>query len=109
MVEDCCCDYETVDNLNSEVLNPLLQDLVATPFFRYFKVSHSSFLLMLTLPQQLVTLFFFYRSNCGVTARSGQTMGCVVYVIAASANVQRMSSLNLSKDRITSQVFLQII
>lgn len=38
MVEDCCCDYETVDNLNSEVLNPLLQDLVATPFFRYFKV-----------------------------------------------------------------------
>lgn len=39
MVEDCCCDYETVDNLNSEVLNPLLQDLVTTPFFRYFKVS----------------------------------------------------------------------
>lgn len=38
IVEDCCCDYETVDNLNSEVLNPLLQDLVATPFFRYFKV-----------------------------------------------------------------------
>nr|VDD01924.1 unnamed protein product [Brassica rapa] len=38
MVEDCCCDYETVDNLNSEVLNPLLQDLVTTPFFRYFKV-----------------------------------------------------------------------
>ncbi|KAL1567268.1 Endoplasmic reticulum oxidoreductin-1 [Salvia divinorum] len=38
MVEDCCCDYETVDSLNEGVLHPLLQDLVRTPFFRYFKV-----------------------------------------------------------------------
>ncbi|XP_031473262.1 endoplasmic reticulum oxidoreductin-2-like [Nymphaea colorata] len=38
MVEDCCCDYETVDTLNSEVLHPILQELVKTPFFRYFKV-----------------------------------------------------------------------
>ncbi|KAI3925467.1 hypothetical protein MKW92_051364 [Papaver armeniacum] len=38
IVEDCCCDYETVDSLNEEVLNPLLQELVTTPFFRYFKV-----------------------------------------------------------------------
>ncbi|XP_015583960.1 endoplasmic reticulum oxidoreductin-1 [Ricinus communis] len=38
MVEDCCCDYETVDRLNEEVLHPSLQDLVKTPFFRYFKV-----------------------------------------------------------------------
>ncbi|KAL5736759.1 hypothetical protein ACOSP7_031246 [Xanthoceras sorbifolium] len=38
MVEDCCCDYKTVDGLNVEVLNPLLQELVTTPFFRYFKV-----------------------------------------------------------------------
>lgn len=38
MVEDCCCDYETVDSLNEAALNPLLQDLVKTPFFRYFKV-----------------------------------------------------------------------
>ncbi|AES65781.1 putative thiol oxidase [Medicago truncatula] len=37
MVEDCCCDYETVDNLNEEVLYPSLQELVKTPFFRYFK------------------------------------------------------------------------
>ncbi|KAE9608235.1 putative thiol oxidase [Lupinus albus] len=37
MVEDCCCDYETVDHLNEEVLNPSLQELVKTPFFRYFK------------------------------------------------------------------------
>lgn len=38
LVEDCCCEYETVDHLNEEVLHPLLQDLVKTPFFRYFKV-----------------------------------------------------------------------
>lgn len=38
IVEDCCCDYETVDSLNSQVLHPLLQEVVATPFFRYFKV-----------------------------------------------------------------------
>ncbi|KAJ4825187.1 Endoplasmic reticulum oxidoreductin-2 [Turnera subulata] len=38
MVEDCCCDYETVNNLNGEVLHPSLQELVKTPFFRYFKV-----------------------------------------------------------------------
>lgn len=38
MVEDCCCDYETVDSVNGEVLHPLLQQLVTTPFFRYFKV-----------------------------------------------------------------------
>uniref|UniRef100_A0A803LJ16 Uncharacterized protein n=1 Tax=Chenopodium quinoa TaxID=63459 RepID=A0A803LJ16_CHEQI len=37
MVEDCCCDYETVSVLNEEVLHPLLQELVTTPFFRYFK------------------------------------------------------------------------
>ncbi|KAG4946842.1 hypothetical protein JHK87_042849 [Glycine soja] len=37
MVEDCCCDYETVDRLNEEVLHPSLQELVKTPFFRYFK------------------------------------------------------------------------
>lgn len=38
MVEDCCCDYETVDRLNEAVLHPSLQELVKTPFFRYFKV-----------------------------------------------------------------------
>uniref|UniRef100_A0A803LW01 Endoplasmic reticulum oxidoreductin 1 n=1 Tax=Chenopodium quinoa TaxID=63459 RepID=A0A803LW01_CHEQI len=37
MVEDCCCDYETVNVLNEEVLHPLLQELITTPFFRYFK------------------------------------------------------------------------
>ncbi|KAH6764154.1 endoplasmic reticulum oxidoreductins 1 [Perilla frutescens var. hirtella] len=38
IVEDCCCDYETVDSVNGAVLHPLLQELVRTPFFRYFKV-----------------------------------------------------------------------
>ncbi|KAG9152137.1 hypothetical protein Leryth_026808 [Lithospermum erythrorhizon] len=38
IIEDCCCDYETVNRLNEEVLSPSLQDLVRTPFFRYFKV-----------------------------------------------------------------------
>ncbi|KAG8364818.1 hypothetical protein BUALT_Bualt18G0038200 [Buddleja alternifolia] len=38
IVEDCCCDYETVDSLNGAVLHPLLQEVVKTPFFRYFKV-----------------------------------------------------------------------
>ncbi|KAI3457573.1 hypothetical protein Pfo_014236 [Paulownia fortunei] len=38
IIEDCCCDYETVDGLNGAVLHPLLQELVRTPFFRYFKV-----------------------------------------------------------------------
>jgi ERO1-like protein alpha len=41
MVEDCCCDYETVDAINEEVLHPILQELVKLPFFRYFKVSTS--------------------------------------------------------------------
>ncbi|KAL0407508.1 UNVERIFIED_CONTAM: Endoplasmic reticulum oxidoreductin-2 [Sesamum latifolium] len=38
IVEDCCCDYQTVDHINEEVLNPLLQQIVKYPFFRYFKV-----------------------------------------------------------------------
>ncbi|PKI68048.1 endoplasmic reticulum oxidoreductin-2-like [Punica granatum] len=38
VVEDCCCEYETVDHLNEDLLHPLLQELVKTPFFRYFKV-----------------------------------------------------------------------
>ncbi|GER48902.1 endoplasmic oxidoreductin-1 [Striga asiatica] len=38
LVEDCCCDYETVDRINGQVLHPLLQQIVKYPFFRYFKV-----------------------------------------------------------------------
>uniref|UniRef100_A0A0D9WHB3 Uncharacterized protein n=1 Tax=Leersia perrieri TaxID=77586 RepID=A0A0D9WHB3_9ORYZ len=37
MGEDCCCDYETVDAINKEVLHPILQELATLPFFRYFK------------------------------------------------------------------------
>ena len=53
MVEDCCCDYETVDRLNEAVLHPSLQELVKTPFFRYFKVC--SF---------YTSLFNFYANMC---------------------------------------------
>ncbi|CAI5458097.1 unnamed protein product [Closterium sp. Yama58-4] len=38
VVDDCCCEYETVDDLNSHVLQPLLTQLVNTTFFKYFKV-----------------------------------------------------------------------
>ncbi|WOL11728.1 endoplasmic reticulum oxidoreductin-1-like [Canna indica] len=38
LVEGCCCDYETAHSLNDHVLHPILQELVKTPFFRYFKV-----------------------------------------------------------------------
>ncbi|KAL7142488.1 hypothetical protein ABFS83_08G126300 [Erythranthe nasuta] len=38
LVEDCCCDYETVDRINLVVLHPLLEQIVKHPFFRYFKV-----------------------------------------------------------------------
>lgn len=38
LVEDCCCEYETVDRINVEVLYPMLQQIVKRPFFRYFKV-----------------------------------------------------------------------
>ncbi|KAM0029204.1 putative endoplasmic reticulum oxidoreductin 1, ERO1-like superfamily [Helianthus debilis subsp. tardiflorus] len=39
IVEGCCCDYETVDSLNGDVLHPLLQELVNTSFFRYIKIN----------------------------------------------------------------------
>ncbi|KAL2494456.1 Endoplasmic reticulum oxidoreductin-1 [Forsythia ovata] len=38
IVEDCCCDYETVDRINEDELHPLLHKIVKYPFFRYFKV-----------------------------------------------------------------------
>ncbi|KAG9448164.1 hypothetical protein H6P81_014292 [Aristolochia fimbriata] len=38
IVEDCCCDYETVNRLNKKIVHPILQELVTFPFFRYFKV-----------------------------------------------------------------------
>ncbi|KAF5780654.1 putative endoplasmic reticulum oxidoreductin 1, ERO1-like superfamily [Helianthus annuus] len=38
IVEECCCDYESINDINGAVLHPLLQELVKTPFFRYYKV-----------------------------------------------------------------------
>lgn len=38
-VQDCCCDYVSVEKANKQHLNPLLTQLVKTPFFRYFKVN----------------------------------------------------------------------
>lgn len=37
IIQDCCCDYATVDSLNLHILHPLLHRLSQTPFFRYFK------------------------------------------------------------------------
>ncbi len=33
------CDYTSVNKLNAKHLNPVLSQLVKTPYFRYFKVS----------------------------------------------------------------------
>ncbi|CAM6095562.1 unnamed protein product [Calypogeia fissa] len=38
VVEDCCCEYETIYSLNHEILHSLLHEIVKQPFFRYFKV-----------------------------------------------------------------------
>jgi hypothetical protein len=41
LIQDACCDFETVEDVN-ERLHERLQDLVKIPFFRYQKVrSHS--------------------------------------------------------------------
>lgn len=40
-VGDCCCTFAAADDLNVRVLHPTLTELVATPFFRYFKVDTS--------------------------------------------------------------------
>lgn len=38
IVTDCCCSYAAVERLNKDEIQPILKELVATPFFRYFKV-----------------------------------------------------------------------
>ncbi|KAL3154147.1 hypothetical protein ABBQ32_013672 [Trebouxia sp. C0010 RCD-2024] len=38
-VQDCCCDYASVERANKQQFNPLLSQIVKTPFFRYFKVN----------------------------------------------------------------------
>lgn len=32
------CTYQAVDNMNRQIVNPILTDLVTTAFFKYFKV-----------------------------------------------------------------------
>ena len=32
------CDYSSVERINRDHINPVLRDLVHTPFFQYFKV-----------------------------------------------------------------------
>ncbi|KAL0310532.1 UNVERIFIED_CONTAM: Endoplasmic reticulum oxidoreductin-2 [Sesamum angustifolium] len=43
IVEDCCCDYQTVDRINEELLNPLLQQIVKYPFFRVCECPENEF------------------------------------------------------------------
>eukprot|EP00887_Chlorella_sp_A99_P007988 scaffold12.g7988.t1 len=37
-VIDCCCTYAAVEHVNRDEVKPILDELVKTPFFRYFKV-----------------------------------------------------------------------
>ena len=37
-IDVCCCDVETVDTLNHDMVYPLITELISTTFFRYFKV-----------------------------------------------------------------------
>lgn len=39
MVNDCCCEYESVNELNQEHLHPIVSEIVKTAYFRYFKVN----------------------------------------------------------------------
>ncbi|CAI7928705.1 unnamed protein product [Closterium sp. NIES-54] len=66
VVDDCCCEYETVDELNSHVLQPLLTQLVNTTFFKFV---------------------------CGVTAPSGQTTACATPEAVLQCSVRTAKSL----------------
>ncbi|KAM0749062.1 endoplasmic oxidoreductin [Meredithblackwellia eburnea MCA 4105] len=37
LIQDACCDFETVESVNNDIFHSL-HDLVTTPFFRYHKV-----------------------------------------------------------------------
>lgn len=41
LIQDACCDFETVESVNNDVFNGV-HELVETPFFRYYKVHNSS-------------------------------------------------------------------
>ncbi|XP_076151718.1 ERO1-like protein alpha isoform X1 [Alosa pseudoharengus] len=38
-LEDCACDVETIDSFNNKQLFPKLQKLIATDYFRFYKVN----------------------------------------------------------------------
>lgn len=37
-IDDCCCSSETVDGINSDHFLPLLTNLTARPYFKFFQV-----------------------------------------------------------------------
>lgn len=37
-VSDCCCSFVDIERANLETVHPLLQQIVATPFFSHFKI-----------------------------------------------------------------------
>lgn len=37
-VSDCCCSFSDVERVNLEIVHPLLQKVVQTPFFSHFKM-----------------------------------------------------------------------
>lgn len=53
VVEDCCCDYATMDALNQEFLHGILQKIMNIRFFCYFKVLCT-----------LITISFVYLFQC---------------------------------------------
>lgn len=40
-IQDACCDYADVEQTNNDLYGAL-RDIVATPYFRYHKVSYSA-------------------------------------------------------------------
>lgn len=38
-LDDCDCDVETIDTFNNDQLYPKLQTLLASDYFRFYKVS----------------------------------------------------------------------
>ena len=37
-VSDCCCSFEDIEQTNYQIVHPLLQKIVSTPFFSHFKI-----------------------------------------------------------------------
>ena len=37
-ISDCCCSFQDLEKANGDIIYPLLQRIVATPFFAHFKI-----------------------------------------------------------------------